>query len=264
MADFRELLSSKKLKAGTFIGEFDAPGMAAILKSAGCDFAFVDMEHSGFSFQTAKALLRSLRSAGIATLIRPPSKSRRDLSLACDIGAEGVMPPMLESEEQARACLDAIKYHPEGTRGCAFGIAHDDYRPAPVSDAIETANRKTSFVALIESSEGVANCDAIAATPGVDCLWIGHFDLSASLGIPGEFKNPVFKEAVAAVMQAAARHGKSAGRLVASAEEGVELFREGNDFICYLGDVWLLQRALSSGISAIRREVPDGELAGRG
>ena len=264
MAEFSELLKTKRLKSGTYIGEFDVPGMAAILQSAGCEFAFVDMEHSGFSFQTAKAMLRSLRSVGIATLLRPPSKSRSDLSIACDIGAEGVVPPMLETEIQARACVDAIKYHPAGTRGCAFGIAHDDYRPASVGEAMESANRKTSFVALIESSDGVANCDAIASTEGVDCLWIGHFDLSASLGIPGEFENPRFKEAIASVMSAAAKHGKSVGRLVASANEGVELFRDGCDFICYLGDVWLLQRALSSGIHAIRSAIPDGELAGRG
>ena len=222
------------------------------------------MEHSGFSFQTAKALLRSLRSAGIATMLRPPSKSRRDLALACDIGAEGIMPPMLETEIQARACIDAIKFHPVGSRGCAFGIAHDDYRPAPVSVAMEGANRKTSFIALIESPEGVENSDSIAATEGVDCLWIGHFDLSASLGIPGKFEDPRFREAIDKVMRAAAKHGKSAGRLVASAEEGVALFREGNDFICYLGDVWLLQRALSGGISAIKSAIPDGELAGKG
>ncbi|MDE0307996.1 MAG: aldolase/citrate lyase family protein [Albidovulum sp.] len=263
MADFRELLRTKRLKAGTYIGEFDAPGMAAILGSAGCEFAFVDMEHSGFSFQTAKALLRSLRSSGIATMLRPPSKSRRDLALACDIGAEGIIPPLLETESEARACVDAIKYHPDGSRGCAFGIAHDDYRPAPVAEAMEAANRKTSFIALIESATGVENCDGIAATEGVDCLWIGHFDLSASLGIPGDFENPRFKNAVAAIMAAAAKHGKSAGRLVASADEGVALFREGNDFICYLGDVWLLQRALSGGLSAIRSAIPDCAIAGK-
>ena len=263
MAEFSELLKSKELKSGTYIGEFDSPGMGAILKSAGCEFGFVDMEHSGFSFQTAKALLRNLRSEGIATLLRPPSKSKRDLSLSCDIGAEGIIPPMLETEDQARACVDAINYYPAGSRGCAFGIAHDDYRPAPVSEAIETANRKTSFVALIESKDGVANCDAIAATEGVDCLWIGHFDLSSSLGIPGEFEKPLFKEAINEVMRAASKHGKSVGRVVASVEEGAALFRDGSDFICYLGDTWLFQRALSSGISAIKSAIPDGEIAGR-
>ena len=104
--------------------------------------------------------------------------------------------------------------------------------------------------------------DEIAAIDGVDCLWIGHFDLSASLGIPGQFDSDRFNRAVDAVVAAAAKHDKSIGRLVGSPEEGARLFRQGFDFICYLGDAWLLQRALSEGFSAIRSQFRDDVLAG--
>ncbi|CAN0500659.1 unnamed protein product, partial [Discosporangium mesarthrocarpum] len=220
------------------------------------------MEHSGFSFETVKAVLRNLHDAGIASLVRPPSKEYHHLARVCDVGAQGVIPPMLGTVAEARACLDAINYVPDGKRGCALNIAHDDYHPAAMLDALSAANEKTCLTPLIETAEGIENCDAIAAVDGVDCLWIGHFDLSASLGIPGDFENPLFTDAIDAVVAAGAKHNKSVGRLVGSPQEGVTLFNQGFDFICYLGDTWLLQRALNEGFSAIKAEVREDALAG--
>lgn len=255
MPEFMEFARHRRLKVGTYIGEFSSPGIGRILHNAGSDFAFVDMEHSGFGYETATALLRHLHDAGIATVLRPPSQQPHHLTRACDIGAQGIVPAMMETEEQVRACLDSIKYPPVGRRGCALGIAHDDYRQRPVAEALAAANNKVGLVALIETAEGVKNCNAIAALDGVECLWIGHLDLSASLGIAGQFDNPIFTEAVAAVMAAARRHGKSVGRLVGSPEEAEKLFAEGCDFICYLGDIWLLGKALGEGFAAIRGRI---------
>lgn len=249
---FRDLAQTRSLKLGTYIGEFATPGMGAILKSAGCDFVFVDMEHSGFSFETAKALLRSLHDAGLATLLRPPSHATHHISRACDVGAQGVCPPMMGTPAQAQAVIDAINYPPQGTRGAAFGIAHDDYAPRSVADAIAFANAKTSFVALIETAEGIENVEAITALEGCDCIWIGHFDLSNSLGIPGAFDDPKFTEAVARVMSAAKAHDKSVGRLVPSAQEAERCIAEGCDFICYSGDIWVYREAVHHGLEAIR------------
>lgn len=257
MTTFSEQTKTKDLKLGTYISELATPGVGRLLKSAGCDFAFVDMEHNGFSFETAQAVLRSLHDAGVATVLRPPSQKIHHLARSCDIGAQGLVPPMLSNMEQAAACIDAIKYWPDGHRGCAFGIAHDDYVGGSVTDAMAAANAKTSFVALIESAEGIENCEAIAAHDGVDCLWIGHLDLSASLGIPGTFDDPIFVDAIARVMAAARRNGKSVGRLVGSAEDAAAFRAQGCDFICYLGDVWLIQRALREGFAAIRSAIPD-------
>lgn len=252
MTFFRSMTQTKSLKLGTYIGEFATPGIGHLLRNAGCEFVFFDMEHSGFSFETAKAALRTLHDAGIATVIRPPSQKYHHIARACDIGAQGICPPMMSTVEQAQATIDAINYPPNGKRGAAFGIAHDDYQPRSVADAIAYANGKTSFVALLETAEGVENCEAIAALDGCDCIWIGHFDLSNSLGIPGEFGNPLFKDSVARVMAAANAAGKSVGRLVGSVKEAKQLNEEGCDFICYLGDIWLFQTALRDGLNAVR------------
>lgn len=254
MTRFKDLTRTPDLKLGTYIGEFATPGIGALLKSAGCAFAFLDMEHSGFSFETVKAVLRSLQDAGIATMVRPPSHATHHISRACDVGAEGICPPMMGTAAQAQAVIDAINYPPTGTRGAAFAIAHDDYMPRSVADAIAHANAKTSFVALIETAEGVENVEEIAALPGCDCLWIGHFDLSNSLGIPGAFDDPVFRQATARAMAAAKAHGKSVGRLVNTVEDAGRCIAEGCDFICYSGDVWLYREALHNGLSAIREQ----------
>lgn len=255
MTQFKELTSSRNLKLGTYIGEFASPGIGAILKSAGCEFAFLDMEHSGFSFETAKAVLRSCHDSGIATMVRPPSHLTHHISRACDVGAQGICPPMMATEEQAKTVIDAIRYPPVGTRGAAFAIAHDDYVTRSVADAMAYANARTSFVALIETAEGIENVDAIAALDGCDCLWIGHFDLSNSLGIPGAFDDPLFKAATARVMAAAKANNKSVGRLVNTTADAARCISEGCDFICYSGDVWLYREALQQGFENIRRSI---------
>lgn len=257
MASFRQMTESKELKLGTYVGQIATPGLGRMLRSSGCQFVFVDMEHSGFSFDVVRDLLGQFHDVGIATTTRPPSHATHHLSRLCDVGAQGIIPPMLSTVEQARACLDAIKYAPEGKRGCAFGIAHDDYDALPFTDALAAGNARTSLVPLIETREGVENADAIAALDGVDCLWIGHSDLSVSLGIPGDYESAIFKQAVATVMAAARRHSKSVGRLIGSPEEAARVHGEGVDFICYLGDVWLLQKALKDGLAGIHELIDE-------
>lgn len=263
MATFRELLATRQLKIGTYIGEFATPGIGQMLKVAGCQFAFVDMEHSGFGFETIKALLRNLHDAGIATILRPPSKTEHHISRACDVGAQGLVPPMMGNEAQAKRLVQQIKYPAQGTRGAAFGIAHDDYQSRSVADAISYSNSKTAAVALMETSEAVHNASSIAAVDGIDCLWIGHFDLSNSLGIPGEFGSTVFKDAVNTIMQAGARNNLNIGRLCGSPDEAEALFVEGCDFICYSGDIWLFTGALTQGVAAVRDRIGNAVAGGK-
>jgi 2-keto-3-deoxy-L-rhamnonate aldolase RhmA len=251
----KDMASSRELKLGHFIVEFATPGIGQILKAAGCDFALLDCEHSGFGFETVKSVLRYMQAADLPTIVRVPSKEYHHIARAADMGAEGVMLPMVGSAAGARAILDCMKYHPEGRRGVALAIAHDRYLPGPTLDKLAAANRATTLFAQIETREGVDNVEAIAAIEGVDCLWVGHFDLSASLGIPGQFAHKDFADAIKAVIKACRKHGKSAGRLVPTVDEGVALHKEGFDFICYSGDVWALHGAVQQGLSEIRARI---------
>ena len=249
----KQMAADRDLKVGHFIVEFATPGIGQIIKAAGCDFALLDTEHSGFGYETMKSVLRYTQAADLATIVRVPSKAYHHIARAMDMGAEGIMVPMVNSADEARQILDSMKYVPQGRRGVALQIAHDRYLPGPVLDKLAAANRFTTLFAQIETRAGVDNADEIAALDGVDCLWIGHFDLSCSLGIPGEFGHKDFKDAVAAVTRACRRHKKALGRLVPTVEEGVRLYKSGHDFICYSGDVWALLGAVTEAVGSIRK-----------
>ena len=249
----KAMARSKSPKLGSFIVEFATPGIGHILKASGCDFVLFDMEHSGFSIETVKQNIRYFEAAGIRMIVRVPSKDYDHISRVCDMGAEGIMLPMVNTAEEARRILDSIKYVPDGKRGVALGVAHDNYRNVgTVLERLMAANRRTTLFCQIETVDGVENADAMAAMDGVDCLWVGHFDLSASLGIPGDFRNKTFTDAIATVAAATKKHGKALGRLVPDVETGIEYNKLGFDFICYSGDVWILQSALTDAVGKLR------------
>jgi 2-keto-3-deoxy-L-rhamnonate aldolase RhmA len=251
----KELAQSRELKVGNLIVEFATPGIGHILKAAGMDFAFFDMEHSGFTFETLKSALRYFEAAGVPAIVRVPAQETDMLARACDMGAQGLIAPMISTVAQAQAMVDAVKYFPAGKRGVGLQMAHDHYRSAPVADALKAANDRTAVICLIETADGARNVDGIAALPGVDGLWVGHFDLSVSLGIPGEFDHPKFTVAMDAIIAAAKKHNKALGRLVPNAEQGIAFHRQGFDFICYSEDVWVLRDGLAAASKTIREGV---------
>jgi 2-dehydro-3-deoxyglucarate aldolase/4-hydroxy-2-oxoheptanedioate aldolase len=145
-----------------------------------------------------------------------------------------------------------VKYFPDGNRGVGVGLAHDNFTGGPVPEKLTALNRRNCLFVQIETAAGAENADEIAAVKGVDCLWVGHFDLSCSLGLPGEFGHPKFLAAIDRVTAAARRHGKSLGRLVTDLPSGLDCAARGFDFLAWQGDVWALQQAVRSGIEALK------------
>ena len=186
-------------------------------------------------------------------IVRVPSKEYHHIARACDMGAEGIMIPMVSTAAEAKAVVDCMKYYPDGRRGVALRVAHDAYRLGPVPDKLAAANERTTLFCQIETAEGAENADAIAAVDGVDCLWIGHFDLSVSLGIPGQFDHPKFLKAVERTVAAAKKHKRALGPPRAHHREGIALYKQGFDFCCYSGDVWVLRDALAAAITRLRK-----------
>ena len=249
----KRMASTRALKVGHFLVEFATPGIGHILKNAGCEFVILDTEHSGFSFETVRSTVQYCKAADLPIIVRVPSKEYHHIARAADMGAEGIMLPMVGSAEEARHILNCMKYPPVGNRGAVFQFAHDDYLPGTPPDKTKAANARTTFIAQIETAEGVANVDEIASVDGVDVLWVGHFDLSNSLGISGQFDHPEFIKATDAVIKAAKKHGKSAGRLVPTVEQSIELYKHGFDFISYSGDVWAFYGAILNAVNEIRQ-----------
>ena len=249
----RKMARTRALKAGHFLAEFDTPGIGYILKNAGCEFAILDTEHSGFTVETVKRVMTYMRAADLPTIVRAPSREYRDIARTLDAGADGVMLPMVSTPEEARSIIHSMKYAPLGGRGVILRHAHDRYSAGPTLEKLEATNRRTMLVVQIETAEGVENAEAIGALKEVDCLWIGHFDLSCSLGIPGEFGHPKFKNAIKRVVEAGRKTKTSLGRLTADVKEGAALYKQGFDFIAYHIDAWALGDHVASGIADLRK-----------
>lgn len=236
---------------GTMVFEFGTTGIGRIAAEAGAAFVLFDMEHTGWTHETIRTLLASTRAAEIVPLVRVPASQYHLLSAPLDLGAMGLMVPMVESEEQARSIVRWTKYPPTGTRGAAFGMAHDDYAGGAVGDKMRGANEETLLIAQIETAAGLENVERIAAVEGIDVVWIGQFDLTASLGIPGQFDHPDFLAAVKRVVGAAREYGKTAGFMATSVEEGWALLDQGFRALAFWGDLWIYGKALGDGIGAL-------------
>jgi 2-keto-3-deoxy-L-rhamnonate aldolase RhmA len=196
---------------GSMIFEFFTPGIAQILKNAGCEYALYDMEHTGMSLETLKTQVAHCRGLGLAPMVRVPRSDYHFLARALDVGAEGVMIPMVESVEQAQAIAQATRYPPKGRRGAAFGFAHDGYERGNPADKIKWADARNLVIAQIETERGLENVEAIAAVEGIDVLWVGHFDLTNFLGLPGQFDHPTYLKAIKRIVSAGRAHKKGLG-----------------------------------------------------
>lgn len=239
---------------GTMIFEFNTPGIGRIAANAGAEFVIYDMEHTGWSIETIRQLIATTPSENIVPLVRPPAIDYHLLSRPLDVGAMGLMVPMVETPDHAHTIVQSAKYPPVGGRGSAFTLAHDDYSGGDIVAKMRTANEEVLLIAQIETALGVENADAIAATEGIDVLWIGHFDLSASLGIPGQFTHPDYLRAVETVLAACHRHGKTPGIMAANVDTAVDRMNDGFRAIAYSGDLWIYAQALREGIDAIRHQ----------
>jgi 2-keto-3-deoxy-L-rhamnonate aldolase RhmA len=237
---------------GTMVFEFATTGIARLAAEAGAEFVIFDMEHSGFGIEAIRMLLASSPASKTVPMVRVPVTEYHFMARALDMGAMGIMVPMVETAEQARRIVQSTKYPPVGRRGAAFGVAHDGYSSGDIIPKIESANRETLLIAQIETGEGVRNADEIAAVPGIDVLWIGHFDLSNFLGIPGQFTHPQFLAAVAKVLDACKKHGKTPGFMCSDIAGGQSLLAQGFRILAYSGDLWLYQSALRAGVSGLQ------------
>ena len=238
---------------GTLIFEFNTSGIARIAAAAGADFLFYDQEHSGWTADVLRMLFATARAVDAVPIVRVPALQYHLISQALDLGAMGIVVPMVEGVEQAQTLVRSAKYPPEGRRGAAFGVAHDDYAGGDVLAKMNAANDETLLVALIETVAGLENVEKIAAVPGIDVVWLGHFDLTASMGIPAQFTHPRFIAAVERIAAAAAAARKPAGFMAGSVDEAAFMLRKGYRCVAYWGDIWIYGQALKSGIDGTRK-----------
>jgi len=204
----RRALIERRLTLGTWI-QIGHPAVAEILAGIGFDWVAADMEHTDIDNAAFADLARGMHGRGAAPLARVRENDTLAIRQVLDLGAQGVIVPLVHTAEEAERAVAAAKYPPRGIRGYCFsrmndwGKAFDDYAAA--------ANDEIAVVVMIESKQGVENIDAILAVEGVDGVFIGPYDLSGSCGVPGQTSHPAVVAGCDRVVRACANAGRAAG-----------------------------------------------------
>lgn len=238
----------------TLMGSFISTGYPVnteLMGLAGFDFLIVDLEHGMGSERDILSQLHALDHTPAIPVVRVESHEKQRVHRLLDLGVQGIMFPRVDNAEQARACVAAMRYPPDGVRGVAtvvraagYGAHYSDYR----------VESKTSLLSIIqiESAESVNNVEEIAAVDGVDVLFIGPMDLSTSLGVFRQYDHPLFVDALNKTLDAARRHNRAAGILLPTVETARYYRDMGFRFLTAGTDVMLLKAAATKLVQDLR------------
>jgi 2-keto-3-deoxy-L-rhamnonate aldolase RhmA len=250
---FQQVMAEGRVPVGHMLLEFGTRGIAHILEETHVDFVVVDMEHSGFSAAEVADLLTWFKLTSIAPFVRVPQVQYHFIARSLDAGALGIMAPNVRSAAEARTLVDAAKYAPLGRRGVGIGTANTDFKRVNPEEFLEYANENTTIICQIESEEGLDDLAGIASTPGVDVLWVGHFDLSHSLGIAGQFEHSRFLDALKRVVEVSRRHELGAAIQPGSLAQAQQWLEMGFNVISYSADAFLFINALRQAVADVRQ-----------
>jgi 2-keto-3-deoxy-L-rhamnonate aldolase RhmA len=228
--------------------------IAMIADACGFDAFFIDMEHCAITLDAAAQICVAALPVGVTPLVRIARHQFEDATRLLDAGALGIICPQVDTVAQAQAFARACRFPPLGERSVAGAGPLQGYRATPLGEANKQGNALTLCIAMLESPEGIANADAIAAIPGIDGLLIGTNDLCTALGIPGEVKHATVRAAYETAMKACQSHGKhlGIGGIRSDVEHVTELVRLGARFVIAASDVQYLMKAARDEIAGLR------------
>lgn len=254
----RDALTSDRMVLCLALLNARTPDVPAIAAACGYDAVYVDLEHTSCSLETAQMLCVAALGAGISGLVRVPSHDPSVIARVLDGGAVGVIVPHVNSQEEARAVVDAARFPPNGHRSISGPNAVSGYGPRPAAELTDVLERHTVVAVMIETPDAVAACDRIAAVDGIDMLLLGPSDLTAEMGIHGQYENEHFHRAVESVAAACRAHGVALG---VAGIRSLDLLKRyaglGLGFISAGTDVGMMTEAATARAHALR------ELEGR-
>ena len=236
MIGLRQRLRSHDVVLGQMVLELFTPGIGPMLAACGLEFVIFDMEHGRCDISLLAEMIASCRGSDIVPIARVPDLAYVPLSRVLDLGARGIMVPRVETRAQAEDIVQQVKYAPAGRRGVALGLAHDLYQ-AGTPDFFAEANEETTVILLLETAKAFENLDEIVSVPGVDIAWMGHYDLTVSLGIPAQFDHPRFLTAMDALVSGCRRHAVAPGFLPPTPGLAAHWIRKGFRIISLGSDV---------------------------
>lgn len=206
----KERYAQKGYVAGTFV-EIPSPQLVELLGLAGFDFVVIDREHGAMDLERCEELIRAASASGISPMVRVAACDPVAIRQPLDMGAAGVHVPQIHSAEMARIAVRSAFFHPRGERGMQPYVRAASYRNYPTAEYLREVNDETLVVLHLEGREGIAAFDEIAAVEGVGVAFLGPYDLSQSLGIPGQVDSPLVKDTMRAAVERARVHGVAVG-----------------------------------------------------
>ena len=254
----KEVLKAGQCVYGTSLEDCLEPEMPVVLARAGLDLFFIDTEHCTATYAEIQALCRAAHAVNIVPLVRVTENRPELITRTLDVGAMGIIVPRIHSAEAGRAALEVMKFPPLGHRGFGLRTIVTDLQAKSAAEEIESCNRETLAVLMIESKAGLENVDEIAALPGVDVLFIGPYDLTLSLGIVEQFDNPIFWNAVDRVIAACKTAGIAAGIQTSNMLLLKEARRRGVRFLLYGSDVAVLFAGYKRVLSELKEATTSG------
>ena len=201
----REALQRSGVALGTFV-QTASPESAEIAAACGFDYIILDMEHGSFGFDTLAHLIRGVQVGGSSAVVRLPDDSESGILKALDAGAVGILIPGVEDAGQARKIAGAARYAPLGSRGACPRTRATAHGLHEWKQHVEWSNRNITVWVLIETLEGFKNVEEILATPGLDGVGFGHFDLSQAMGLQGQTHHPDVNRTIEEAMRVAQKN----------------------------------------------------------
>lgn len=216
------------------------PQITEIFTRSGVDFVGIDLEHSTISQEQAQRIIAAAHAGGAACLPRLASHNREQMARLLDSGADGVIVPNVASLAQVEQLIAWGKYPPVGQRG--YGVARAQGYGMEFEEYVATWNTRSTLIIQVESIQAVEAIDELLAPEAVDGVMVGPYDISGSLGLPGQLEHPKVVEACARVIEASQRHRKACGTqlIEPTAERVTEAFDRGHSFLVLASDVFVL------------------------
>jgi 4-hydroxy-2-oxoheptanedioate aldolase len=248
----KQTLKNGGICFGTMLRILHSPHAVPLCAAAGWDFIILDTEHNDYNQETFSAFCLTAKYEEITLLARVPDKLYHQLAKPLDLGVEGLVIPRVESRDEVRQIIDAVKYAPVGNRGASISAPITLFRSADAVEYLGWANRETLIVIQIESENAVEKADELVSVEGVDAVLIGPFDLSQSMGIPGQTSHLRMVDACKRVIDACNRHQVAAGIHLSSFDAVSQWVKEGMRFITYSYDIKLLMDASRDALKQLR------------
>lgn len=247
----RKRIKAGELTLGSWI-TIGHPNVAEILANAGFDWLVIDIEHNPIDISMVQTLITTIQSKGVAAFVRVSKNEEVVIKHVLDAGADGIIVPMICSKADAIQAVDYAKYPPIGKRGVGlaraqqYGIGFEAYKKWVAEDLV--------VIAQIEHIDGINNLEEIISVPGIDGTIIGPYDLSGSMGMPGEFEKPVVKEALKRYIDVCKAHNFPMGFHVVDArpEKIQEKIDEGYTFVAYGTDFLFMGDTARDGMNVLK------------